>query len=64
MWRDSLPISATELQAWQDDWSKLEAGEVVEAVGAWIIGYPIPKDEQEIVTPLSSLPPHYPIMEI
>lgn len=37
IWHDKLPISLPELERWEEEWLKEEAGEVVRAVGAWIL---------------------------
>lgn len=37
IWHDKLPLSLPELERWEEEWSKEEAGEVVRAVGAWVL---------------------------
>lgn len=37
IWHDKLPLSLPELEIWEEEWLKEEAGEVVRAVGAWIL---------------------------
>lgn len=37
IWHDKLPLSLPELERWEEEWLKEEAGEVVRAVGAWVL---------------------------
>lgn len=37
IWRDKLPLSLPELNKWEEEWLKEEAGEVIRAVGAWVL---------------------------
>ncbi|MCJ1343733.1 hypothetical protein MMC31_001929 [Peltigera leucophlebia] len=37
IWHDQLPLSLPELERWEEEWLKEEAGEVIRAVGAWVL---------------------------
>ncbi|MCJ1428887.1 hypothetical protein MMC29_006798, partial [Sticta canariensis] len=37
VWHDILPLSTSELRQWSEEWRSEEAGEVVRAVGAWVV---------------------------
>lgn len=37
IWHDKLPLSLPELERWEEEWLKEEAGEVIRAVGAWVL---------------------------
>lgn len=50
IWRDELPTSSPELEAWKEEWLGQEAGEVVQAVGAWIACFRKPKEKADLDT--------------
>lgn len=37
VWHDIFPLSASEIRQWEEEWRGEEAGEVVRAVGAWVV---------------------------
>lgn len=55
IWRDELPTSSTELETWKAEWLGQEAGEVVQAVGAWVVCFKKPREKADLVR--QSLPP-------
>ena len=61
IWRDELPTSAVEIEMWKKEWLGQEAGEVVQAIGAWVVCFRKPREEADLVC--QSLPPMRPTEE-
>ena len=52
IWRDILPTTAPTLSAWKDEWTAPEAGEVVQALGAWVVCFKKPRVKDDLVRAL------------
>ncbi|KAL9138395.1 MAG: hypothetical protein Q9175_000378 [Cornicularia normoerica] len=49
IWRDELSTSSPEIETWKEEWSGQEAGEVVQAVGAWVVCFRKPSEKADMV---------------
>ena len=50
IWRDSLPTTPSSISAWKTEWKAPEAGEVVQAVGAWVFCFRKPRIQNDLNT--------------
>ena len=49
IWRDNLPNSFPDIKTWKEEWLGQEAGEVVQAVGAWVVCFTKPSEKADLV---------------
>ncbi|KAK4691169.1 hypothetical protein P7C71_g5774, partial [Lecanoromycetidae sp. Uapishka_2] len=50
IWRDEIPTSSTSISDWKQEWTLSEAGEVVRAIGAWLLCFKKPRNSTELDT--------------
>ncbi|CAF9908471.1 hypothetical protein IMSHALPRED_006683 [Imshaugia aleurites] len=50
IWRDELPASSPDIETWKEEWLGQEAGEVVRAVGAWVVCFRKPREQADLDT--------------
>ena len=48
IWRDTLPLDTPTIMTFKSEWQSLEAAEVIQAVGAWIVYFKKPKDKRDL----------------
>ena len=49
IWRDEVPNSSAKIKTWKEEWLEQEAGEVVQAIGAWIVCFKKPREKVDLV---------------
>ena len=49
IWHDDAPTIPPSIASWKDEWSNSEAGEVVQAVGAWVVCFKKPRKKADLV---------------
>ncbi|KAL2048117.1 hypothetical protein N7G274_000028 [Stereocaulon virgatum] len=48
IWRDDAPFTTPTISSWKEEWSNAEAGEVIQAVGAWVVCFKKPRVKHDL----------------